>query len=154
MKRSRPKSILWFERFFVASILLSAIPASLNWIENFSSGDFSREGWSNYVIGQMVATIIAFSIDIGLWYFIAWRASKIAIWLLIVKTSLAFVSIGWVLPSLVRNGVESIIASTLVIQALVAFSIVFLFRQGARSWFQSKGRLPGGVEQDLSEVFE
>ncbi|WP_108811025.1 hypothetical protein [Sphingorhabdus sp. Alg231-15] len=146
----RPKSILWFERFFIASFLLSAVQAALNWIENLSGEESSLTGWTTLVIGQMLATIIAFSIDIGLWFFIARRASNVAKWLLVAKTSLAFVAIIWVLPSLIQNSIVTIIASTLFTQALVLLSVGFLFRQEARSWFH----VAGGAQLDHAELAE
>lgn len=138
MKLARPKSILWFERLFVASIFLSAVRASLNWINTLSGTEFNTEGWNNFFIAMILTTAISFLIDIGLCYFVARRASNLAKWILVTKTFLGMAVVVWTLPSLLQVDLAVVVASTLFIQILFVISIIFLFRRDARSWFRDR----------------
>lgn len=152
MTKIRPTSIVWFERLFVASILLSVVRASINWIENFTSGDFNLEGWTNFTTMMMLATLISFTIEIGLWYFIARRASNIAKWVLIAKTSLGLAVISWTLTPLLQSNLATLIGFTLFIHLFIILSIVFLFRRDARGWFREKDTIREDTT-DLAEKF-
>lgn len=148
MKLSRPKSIFWFERLFVASLFLSALQVTFNWIEDFSDGDFTTGGSTGLTAMMLLITFVSFAIDIGFWYFIARRASHIAKWLLIVKTTVGLAGTFWVMTKIVHVTWPV----SLLVQLLIILSIIFLFRHDASRWFHTKGVTQENVA-DLAEKF-
>lgn len=152
MTKNRPTSIIWFERLFGASIFLAALRALVGWSEKFSDGDFETGGSTGATVLLMLTTLFIFAIDMGLWYFIARRASKIAKWILLGKTSIGLAVIMWTFPWLLRTDLVILIVPTLLLNFLVILSIMFLFRRDARSWFHEKSIVQSDAV-DLAERF-
>ncbi len=150
MKRSRPKSILWFERLFIGSFIMAL--ADIFYHDDLVLQEFQANGTLSLEDGIIYAGILFIGLGIQaiFWFFIAYRASNIARWIYAVLWSLGILVTVVELPS--YSGSE--IAFGVVSNAMALGSVVALFTADARSWFQFKGRLPGGVEQDLSEVFK
>ena len=129
----RPPSIVLFDRMFLASLIIGVINAVLSFdsmqAELAANPDTAALGWGS----GMVIAIIAFSllIPLLLWYLIAYRASGIAKWILVVLTVGGLLFMGIDLENLLSLAT----IGTLVVTVLQLVAIVMLFRPDAKSWF-------------------
>lgn len=146
---NRPRSIVWFERFFIASLVLSLIDLIYHldlFTENLADDP-------EFGIGLLFILIGAGALGVGLqmllWYFIAIRASAIARILYIFLW--AFGIIGAVMTF--KEYMPSEIAFLIVNQLLMLASIVMLFRVDAVLWVESKGQILNDIDDDLKDVF-
>lgn len=144
----RPNSIVYFERIFLISILLTAIGAFLSFDQTLAqmqaNADFNRLGWGASVL---VATAVSYVILLLLLdYFIAHRASKIAKWILVLLTVMSFTTLPGAFA--VQSGLPLIIAVLTNLLAIAA--IVLLFTPSARKWLNSAPS--GGPEPANSDA--
>lgn len=129
----RPPSIVLFDRLFLASLVIGVINAVLSFeamqSELAANPDTAALGWGS----GMVIAIIAFSllIPLLLWYLIAYRASGIAKWILVVLTVGGLLFMGIDLENLLSLAT----IGTLVVTVLQLVAIVMLFRPDAKAWF-------------------
>lgn len=148
-RQSRPKSILWFERLYGASILVSIVDIAMQWDDLTLEDEFGSETQMLFVVAVALVMIVTYAIVLTLWYFVAYRASKIAKWLLLV---VSVVSLVLGLVGLAEyDGIP--MAFFLVSQALTWIAIAFLFRKDARTWFGSKGIISMDDNAGLNDVF-
>lgn len=149
MKLPRPKSILWFERLFIASVVSETIDLFVHWDGYVFDEEFDAEARQIYVIIMMLGIVLGYAIQISLWYFVAYRASNVARWILIALTALSFLSGAIYFQD--YSGSEFIFL--IVTQSLVLVSILFLFLGGSREWFRTKGAISSNQTKELSDVF-
>lgn len=132
----RPKSIILFERLFLASILLTAISAFLSFDQTLAqmevNADFRGLGWgaaalTTAAIGYVIVLLL-------LNYFIAHRASVIAKWVLVLLTVLSMTTLPGAFA--LQSGLPLILAVLTNLCALAA--IIMLFMTDARNWLGSK----------------
>lgn len=129
----RPKSIVLFDRLFLASLIIGVINAVLSFdsmqAELAANPDTAALGWGP----GMVVAVIAFSLMIPLllWYLVAYRASGTAKWILVVLTvgGLLFVSID------LQNLLSLANIGTVVVTVLQLVAIALLFSPDAKAWF-------------------
>lgn len=152
MKLVRPKSIIWFERLFIASLLLFMFRTGWNWVAANSAGHESADWWINFNLAQLLLIAFSLSLNLILWYFIARRASNIAKWILVAITALGFAVLVGFAPALVRAGMGALAISPLITHSLVALSILFLFQKDSRRWFREKSDFRE-TPADLAERF-
>jgi heme A synthase len=132
----RPKSIILFERLFLISIILTAISAYLSFGQTLAqietNADFKALGWDSSAV--IITAILYVAFLLLLYYLIAYRASVIAKWILVLVTVLSMTT----LPSAiaVQSGVPLILAVMTNLSALAA--IILLFFSDARAWLGSK----------------
>ncbi|MES2289700.1 MAG: hypothetical protein V4530_08175 [Pseudomonadota bacterium] len=136
----RPSAIVWFERLYILSIILSVAGTAGNWSELTSvEGD---DGAILGAIGTIVVGVVYFA-DFLLWLFIMRRRSKLARWLLAIVTIVA-------VPLELANPDSrpwDIWSTLLIIEITVSFAaLVSLFAPGARRWFD-------GTPDNLAETF-
>jgi hypothetical protein len=94
----------------------------------------TRLGMSSGLYILTVATSIG--ITLLLWWLVAYRASNIAKWILMVPTAIG------VLGTLANPGVHRMLfAISLVHSAFGITAAIFLFRSDARDWLVSKGKI-------------
>ncbi len=133
----RPASIRNFERCFWTSMLLGAASLVLHWpriVTGLKADAVTAPVIESAVIFVGGAWAIGFAISLLLWHFIARKASNIAKWIYVVVMGLGSVS---TLTSFndPMSPTGLALAVSLISTALTVFSIVFLFRPDARSWF-------------------
>lgn len=150
MKRQRPQSILWFERLFIASVASATIDLFVHWEDYEFDPDFDADARQIYAIVMMLGIVLSYAVQISLWYFIAYRASKVARWVLILLTAVSFVS-GAIY---FQDYSGSDLVFFIVTQSLVLASILFLFLGGSREWFRMKGAISSNHTTELSDVFK
>lgn len=140
----RPRSIIWFERFFWGSILIGFLSAGFAW------NDIAREIESDAVSSTtgIVFLAIIFAITIGIsiafWYFIARRGSNIAKWIYTVWMGLGSL---WTLVTLVDPAAVrgAALAASLISTLLTLASIACLFRPDAAAWLTGKAPVDPGI---------
>lgn len=148
MKNKRPKSIIWFEWLFWASVFVGLVSSRI-----FEEREFQL----------LLAELFAVGLMLLFWFFIARRANNIFKWIytfvaffglglygLVVITTVFEISLpGYQLPTM--TAAEFAFGG--VANGLSAIAAICLFLKPSRDWFDSKGLV---VQQDdqLSEVFE
>ena len=131
----RPKSIILFERLYLASLVIMTI--NFFWRFDGMVAQIQRDpavaqlGWGE---GVMIAIFaISLTISLLLWFFAAHRRSLIAKWILVIGTVIGLVSLfGTFDPA---NGVQLI--APVLVAALQTTATILLFRADAKPWFAS-----------------
>ena len=137
----RPHSIIRFERFFLASLVLSLI----NMIISFSHSMKLLNadpiiGGTNYAAVMLILTLgISLGIQLLLWFFIARKASNVAKWILVVLTVLGIVTSIPSLGALASQGI-GILTIAVIITSLQIIAVIHLFRPDAKAWLESGGK--------------
>lgn len=136
----RPSSILWFERLYLAAIVVGILNSLLAW-ESFA------ETQAALGMGFVVATlVISNGISLLLWYLVARRGSVVAKWVLVVLFALGVASLLFTLVmGTYPSGAVGVIGA--VGWLLQAAAVMFLFRQDAALWFD------GDDATDVEETF-
>lgn len=136
----RPVSIIWFERLFLASIVLELVNSILIWEESMAMIAADPILSPRGAIYLVLTMAISSGINLLLWYFIARRASNVAKWILVVLTVLGLAVTAMLFAtSDYPRGLEDV--ATTIIYGLYLASIAMLFRSDAREWFERKGRM-------------
>ncbi len=133
----RPKSIVQFERVYLASIILGMFePKRMGPVTEMV---FSQAGVPAPIVGiVLVAGVLSFLLPLLLWHFIARRASNVAKWVMIALAALGVLAFVAGLGDPARtNGM--LLALSVVITALMFYAVWLLFRPDAKAWLGSKG---------------
>lgn len=129
----RPKSIVLFDRMFLASLVIGAINAVLTFNDMMdalaTNPNTAPLGWGSGAVVAIIA--VSLLIPLLLWHYIAHRASSLAKWILVVLTVGGILFAG---VDLTRMGSLSEIA-VLAVTVLQIAAIVMLFRPDANAWF-------------------
>ncbi|GAA0474652.1 hypothetical protein GCM10009096_15240 [Parasphingorhabdus litoris] len=147
MKRSRPKSILWFERFFFLSLGIELLNEYMTWpvmLEEIH--------WESSSYMMLWSAIIALSLL--LWYFLAIKAKAWARWVQIILAGMGaiflLIEIGSILAPAIEDGNPTHVVwdnmiwpetFTFLYVLVVVTNLVatyFLFRPDAVKWFDDK----------------
>ncbi len=131
---TRPQSIIAFERFYLGAMALGLVNAVLSWNQTqdmMASPEVAAAGLGN---GFLLTTMaFSFAIPLLLWYFIAWRASNVAKWILVVMFALGLVVMLLSLANpMMPDGLALVF--TFVVTALQGYAIYMLFRPDAVAW--------------------
>jgi hypothetical protein len=134
----RPQSVLMFERLFLASLAGSLLGFVLTYDEimgALANDPALREIGlgSGFILG---VTAGGYALYLLLWYLIAYRASNVAKWILVVFTVIGVLAM---VPSLAGPwGAMQLLS--LAVCALEVAAVVYLFRADAVAWL--KGEAP------------
>jgi hypothetical protein len=130
---SRPQSIIWFERCFLASLALGIVNAAISWskVRDMVDATDSAAVLPSWFLP--VTLVCGLGINLLLWYFAARRGATVAKWIIVVFFGLSALSIA-------RALLNGIVAPTLNIFAGIAFilqaiAVWMLFRPDAKAWF-------------------
>jgi hypothetical protein len=145
-KLQRPVSIIYFERFFWASMLAGLVGSYVGW--DAAMAQVARDMpamQSQTAIALAVAILVVFlAIWIAFWYAIARRASNVAKWIYVVLSGLGVLQ---TLASLFQpaafGGIE--FGLSLFSTALSIGSMICLFRANAVAWLTGKGPVDSGI---------
>jgi hypothetical protein len=136
----RPVSIIWFERLFLASIVLGLANSILVWEESMATITADPVLASLGATFLIVTMAISEGINLLLWYFIARRAANVAKWILVVLTLVSLAGTAMLLATATYpTGLEGVV--TTIVLGLYLVSVGMLFRSDAREWFERKGRM-------------
>lgn len=138
----RPNSILWFERLFLISLVIGIINTALSYEDNLAmlQADPGAEklGFGGGFV--LITAAFSFGLMLLLWYFIARRASPVAKWILVALTVLGILSMPSSLAMIAKQNIYGVIIPILLTLLQIA-ALVFFFRQDAKAWFASRGRM-------------
>lgn len=135
---TRPQSIIWFERCYLAGIVLGLIGVALRW-NAATAAMQDNPAVANLGPGAMggimtFGIVVGLGINLLLWFGAArkgWAVCKwfIAIFFILGLLATGFSVIGGRFPSGI-NGVLSVVGTV-----LSALSVWFLFRPDSEAWF-------------------
>ena len=130
----RPKSIVQFERVYIATIVLGLLNTVLSW--NATADQLAAVDPMMRQLGPGViatGTAISLLVNLVLLYFIARRGSRIAKWIMVVLTVAGILA---ALPAfMVAPMPPLIVVITFAMIALSLFAVYLLFRPDAQAWF-------------------
>lgn len=140
----RPVSIVWFERCYLALIVLGLVNFAIQWPTMMASlADNPGVQQLGPSFGPTVAIItiaITTGISLLLWYFAARKAAVVAKWIIAIFFVIAL--LGWVANILMHKfptGIAGVLAVVgLVLQAIAVWN---LFRPDAEAWFNGKAAI-------------
>jgi antibiotic biosynthesis monooxygenase (ABM) superfamily enzyme len=130
----RPKSIIWFERTYLAALLLGAAATAMTWTSDMGSQHVVQV---ERMLGQRffpVVVVFGYSILGLLWFFTARGRSNSARWTMTVIIGLSVISYIFSLFGAGHFGSAASFVSLASVLLAVA-AVVFLFRPDARTWF-------------------
>lgn len=135
----RPRSIVTFERLYLASIALSLIGWYVDWtsLQAQLAADprTARFGW---MLGAML--VLSIAVPLLLWFFAARRGSVFAKWVVVVLAALTVVRSLVDLPVMLSGGMNvASFAIGTVTTLLGVAAAATLFRADARAWFDHLG---------------
>jgi hypothetical protein len=130
----RPRSIIWFERLYLVSALLSALSAVL--VHDELVAEFRSDPELLWLSSEFVtALLFTFSaVNFLLWYLIAREGRTGAKWTLM---AILIVPLA-VLPEMVEAAGTTSGILDLVSAILAWLAAPFLFRRDARGWFRKQ----------------
>ena len=129
MSVRRPPSIRWFERIVYLNQLVAIASTYAAWeaIREIADPSFAPPRFMFYLLAVVIA------VNLLLMWLIAYRASNVARWILVVLIGLSFWSLANI-PAFLRFG-HTYFALALLQYLLSAVSVWLLFRRDARRWF-------------------
>lgn len=132
----RPASIIMFERLYLGSVGISVVSVVIGF--QAIGADFAQEpgiaelGLGSGFLGAFMA--IGLGISLLLWWLIAYKASNVAKWILIVLTGLGLISV----PGTFLGPWDAATILSLASYALTIGAIVYLFADDAKAWFRGE----------------
>lgn len=133
----RPRSIAWFERLYLSSLVVSFLTVVLNY-SSLREYSVSRGGAA--ATSLLVATVTLF-VNLAFWFLIARRAQNWAKWVLTVLTVIGIVSMIPASSAGAYSGLgPAYVAFSILALALNIAAVFCLFRADASHWFASRGQ--------------
>lgn len=126
----RPDSIISFERFFLAALVVQTINSALS-LEAAVKIDpgVAEVGIEALIAGMAIGPVIS----LFLWFFVAHRRSNIARWLVIGLTALSLLGLISSFPVVMAAG-TLILTLTLLTSGLEIYALWCLFQADAVEW--------------------
>ena len=135
----RPGSIVKFERFYLAALVIGFLSVVLNWENTLTqlNADSNVAALDSGFVGTIFVAIlvISFVINLILWFLVARKAVNIAKWIIVAFFALSLISIPFSLPQMHTLK----LATTLIIMALKAAAVFMLFQADAVAWLKNRG---------------
>lgn len=131
----RPRSIIRFEKLYLASFVLSLVGWATTWsiLSARLSADPRTAGYGWLL---PAAVVLGSAITLVLWYLAARRASVVAKWFVVVLTAVAVLRFVFNGPAIMRGlmtpGELALSIGTLALSVAAA---ACLFAEDARAWF-------------------
>jgi|SRR3569623_262710 hypothetical protein len=134
----RPISIIWFERCYLASVVIGLISLALKW------GDVSTVTQNNPAAAQLgpgfMATVMSIGVVIGLginlllWFGAARKGWVVCKWFIAIFFVLGLLGTGFrVVGGRFPEGIPGVLS--VIVTVLGALSVWFLFRPDTEEWF-------------------
>jgi hypothetical protein len=138
----RPSSIILFERFFWASVIVGLISTVFAWVDMQATLERSGSTFGMTSVAIVLAFFLA--IPIAFWYGIARRGSNVVRWIYVVWMGFSVImTLASLFDPQDLNGVA--LAFSLISTALTVASIACLFRADAVAWLSGKPPVDPGV---------
>lgn len=143
----RPNSIVMFDRFYLASLVLGAVNFFVGYDSTIAqleadpaSAELGMAGggflWGTFAFGMAISLL--------LWFLISRKANNIARWILVVLAVIGVIGLPFSLGQLPMLQ----LVGSLVITAINLLAVYFLFRPDAKPWFEHG---PKGMDPDVFE---
>lgn len=130
----KPRSIAYFERFYISSIALAIINMLISY-GALRELAISKKGSPGGVIaGVLITAVVGFVF----YYFIARRASNTAKWILVAMTSIGILMLPSTYQQTIRVGSAYTFVSAICF-VLQLLAVGVLFKKDAVQWFKDKG---------------
>jgi hypothetical protein len=133
----RPKSIIWFERFFLGAWLLGLLNTVLNW-DTMMRTALKQPGVAEVgpalQVMLMVSAAVGLLIPLLLWFFIARKGSVVAKWILVVLYAIGVLSFLFNLVS-GNLAIRPLTALPALIALLQLAAVFMLFQPDTKPWF-------------------
>lgn len=145
MKLTRPQSIRWFERLFLAAVfgtIFGILVTLREYVEYYSS---FTEGQMTLIYVSWGIFLISWITLLLSWYFAARRAKLWAKWTFVVICLLAL----FIFTLSVEYASGAGLMGYLLIHLLMTMSAGCLFLPSARDWFQTQPRLGDHSQSSL-----
>lgn len=150
---ARPNSIVWFERLYLGSWVVSLLALAINWnatLEKLSFDPSARRLGMGMMTNILIAGIaLGALITLVLWYFTARQHSVVAKWFVVAFFILGLFGIPGII-TLFSNGEMISALLQVAVFALHAAAVVMLFRRDARIWF---GEVKDDTDTSVKDVF-
>lgn len=132
----RPRSILLFERLFLASILIWCVVQAMTW--DYRVALLAANPMLATPAAAMATVVLAIlAVSVAVWYFAARRSSRIAKWAAVGLAVCSAITFVFGLIAIGQPGLPGPVAKLLSIaaSALCVAAAVSLFRADAAIWF-------------------
>jgi hypothetical protein len=139
----RPRSIILFERLFLAMVVLGLVNTGLAWetsVARLAVHPALRDVAPVLVLAAAIVSTLIYAL---LWYLIARRASRVAKWIYLALVAVSLLSFGQQLLRIGFRGDAASLIATLVLALMIA-SAVMLFRRDAAEWL---GKRTGAADR-------
>lgn len=141
----RPKSILLFERLFLASVLIWCVVQALTW--DYRVALLTANPVIATPAAAMATVVLAIlAVSVATWYFTARRGSGLAKWAAVALAACSAVTFVFGIIAIGQPGMPGPVVKLLsiAVSALCVSAAVPLFRPDARAWFgeDATGDLP------------
>lgn len=133
---TRPRSILLFERLFLASVLIWCVVQAMTW--NYRVALLAANPMLATPATAMATVVLAiFAVSVAVWYFAARRSSRIAKWAAVALAICSVITFVFGLIAIGQPGMPGPVVKLLSIatSALCVVAAVPLFRPDAAIWF-------------------
>lgn len=121
----RPKAVKLGEQIYAGSIILTVVLAVVGWNEAVAASG---------VVTAAVVNAVVIGLTVLLLYLTTRRASRAALWLLVMLTAINIAGyLFQVAGGVVATGLFGVLTTAQTVLSVVA--IVLLFRPSARAWF-------------------
>jgi len=134
----RPQSIIWFERCYLASVVIGLIGAALKW------GEITGATQDNPAVAQLgpgfmpmvmtIGLVIGIGINLLLWFGAARKGWVVCKWFIAIFFVLGLLGTGFsVVGGKFPHGINGVFV--VINTVLGALSVWFLFRPDTEAWF-------------------
>ena len=133
----RPKSIVYYEYAYLASVLLGVAVTAMTWTANNQTQEVEQIRATLGPSFLPILYVFIYTISLALWYFTARVPNTAAKWIVVGWFGLSL--IGFAL-AIIGGNLPKDLPGMLAAAAFVlnAVAVYLLFRPGARAWFGEK----------------
>lgn len=130
----RPKSIVYYEYAYLASVLLGIVVTAMTWTANNETQEVEQIRTMLGASFLPILYVFIYTLSFALWYFTARVPNTVAKWIVVGWFALSL--IGFVL-AIAAGNLPSNLPGAIALAALVlnAIAVYLLFRPDAQAWF-------------------
>ena len=130
----RPKSIVRYEMFYLAAVLLGIAATAMSWGANINTDEMKQIQGVFGTSFLPIFFVFVYTLSLALWYFTARSPNIAAKWIVTIWFMLSLIGL---VMSLGQGQVPTDLSSVLSLAAIAlnAVAVYLLFRPDARAWF-------------------
>ncbi|QDZ07101.1 hypothetical protein FPZ24_06065 [Sphingomonas panacisoli] len=133
----RPKSIVYYEIAYLASVLLGIAVTAMTWTANSQTQEVEQIRATLGPSFLPILYVFIYTLSLALWYFTARVPNAVAKWIVVGWFVLSAIGVGL---ALIGGNMPVNLSGALALAAFVlnAIAVYLLFRPDARAWFGEK----------------